>query len=437
MLIVPFTFSIDAVTFAHNYAKNRFINQKPECILLIVHQGNIWLLPRKEPANSSESHTPSVSVVVPAYNEEELLESTVRSLYDQTLRPKNVIVVDDYSTDRTPEICQQLREELGEDFVYVRRERNSGKANNINYAVEELADILGDITLVNDSDTTPHKTCIETLASHFTSDDVAAVTPYGYTTPPENPLARALHYGNSWNNTIFKFRKRAQGYRGGISVVCGACTAYRTEILKRLPIPERTKTEDTDYTWLLQENGYKVVYDQSAVAHSADIAKASGLCRQWFRWYSGIFQSIFVHGKQLLKARRMFWTTVLPALMESVPYSFGIVTLPLVAALNLAMPDANIPFFHMGYVKGFLLADFLFTTIPTAILSPKYLLRLPQIYLYKYVACALTVFAYSKTTYERLTGQQRKWGSAWSRSYVDKGQQYGADHKRVYESESR
>jgi cellulose synthase/poly-beta-1,6-N-acetylglucosamine synthase-like glycosyltransferase len=326
---------------------------------------------------------------------------------------------------------------LGEEFIYARRESNSGKASNINYAVREFAHMLGDITVVNDSDTTPHKTCIETLAKNFTSDDVAAVTPYGYTTPPENALARALHHGFSWNNRIFKFRKRAQGYRGGISVVCGACTAYRTEVLKRLPVPERTKTEDTDYTWVLQENSCKVVYDGDALAYSRDLAKASSLCRQWFRWYSGVLQSVYVHGRQLPRARSMFWTTVLPSIMESVPYSFGIMTLPFIAALNLAMPQANIPFFHMGYVKGFLLADFLFTTIPTAIISPKYLLRLPQIYLYKYVASALTVFAYSKTTLERLMRQQHKWSSVWSRSYASKAPQYRADHKRIYESESR
>jgi len=416
MFILPFTFSIDASTYAYSYARNRLISDnKHGCAYLFLLDDQLWILPTKKSTVNPTLDLPSVSVIVPAYNEEGSIEPTVKALYDQTLMPKNVIVVDDCSTDRTPEICQILRKELGDKFIYIRRERNSGKASNINYVMKEFSGQLGEITLINDSDTIPDKTCIEKLARNFTSDDVAAATPFGYTTPPLNALARALHYGNAWNNSIFKFRKKAQGFRGGISVVCGACTAYRTNVLHELPIPERTKTEDTDYTWILQENGYKVVYDENAVAHSRDLGRPTALLRQWFRWYCGTMQSIYVHGKQLLKARSLFWTTVLPATVESLPYAFGVFTLPILLILNLAMPTGGVPYFSLSYVKGFLLADFLFTAIPTAIISPKYLLRLPQIYFYKYVASSLTLVAFLKTAYEGATGQRHRWSNTWAR----------------------
>jgi cellulose synthase/poly-beta-1,6-N-acetylglucosamine synthase-like glycosyltransferase len=418
MLIIPFTFSIDAATYIGKLFKNRLANDKEVYVLLISPRGETLFLRMSSRKFNFNSRPPNISVIVPAYNEEETLIHTVISLFNQTLRPRKVIVVDDCSTDQTPQVCNKLGIDFGEDFIYIRRNKNSGKASNINYIVKEFPEALSEITVINDSDTIPHKTCLETLARNFISNNVAAVTPYGYTTAPDKTLARALHYGNAWNNRIFKFRKKAQGFRGGISVVCGACTAYKTEVLQKLPIPERTKTEDTDYTWILQENGYTVIYDEKALAYSRDLKTARALMRQWFRWYSGILQSIYIHGRQLLKARKMFWTTVLPALIESVPYSFGIVTLPLVAVLNLTLPEGSIPYFNMNYVRGFLIADFLFTTVPTAIISPKYLLRLPQIYFYKYVASALTVSAYLKTTYEKITRQQNKWSNVWSRRQV-------------------
>ena len=416
MLIIPFSFSIDASTYAFNYATKRvFTDRRNECTYLFLMDGHAWTFRSKEGKGDLNRAVPKVSVVIPAYNEEGSIEATVRSLYDQTVKPKNVIVVDDCSTDRTPEICQRLEKELADTFIYIRRERNSGKASNINFSVKKLAEQLGEITLINDSDTIPHRTCIERLAKHFASDNVAASTPYGYTLPPQNWIARALHYGNDWNNRIFKFRKKAQHFRGGVSVVCGACTAYRTKVLLQLPIPERTKTEDTDYTWILQENGYKVVYDETAQAYSRDLGKPTALLRQWFRWYSGTYQSIFVHGRQLLKARSLFWSTVLPAIVESAPYSLGVSTLPIIVIINIAMPAADIPYFNMTYVKGFLLADFLFTTIPTAVISPRYLLYLPHIYLYKYTASCLTLFALLKTISEGLTGQKSRWSNTWSR----------------------
>jgi cellulose synthase/poly-beta-1,6-N-acetylglucosamine synthase-like glycosyltransferase len=424
MLIIPFTFSIDASTYAFAYAKNRIVgDSRNECSYLFVLDDRAWIFGSKKFRADLNRGIPKISVVIPAYNEEDSIESTVRSLYDQTLRPKNVIVVDDCSTDGTPEICQRLKKELGDTFIYIRRERNSGKASNISFVTKEFVEQLGEITLINDSDTTPYRTCIERLVKNFAPDDVAAATPYGYTTAPRNWIARTLHYGNAWNNRIFKFRKKAQYFRGGISVVCGACTAYRTKVLLQLPIPQRTKTEDTDYTWILQENGYKVVYDETAQAYSRDLAKPTALLRQWFRWYSGTYQSIFVHGRQLLRAKSLFWATVLPAIVESVPYSLGVFTLPIIIVINLAMPAAHIPYFGMAYVKGFLLADFLFTAIPTAIISPGYLLRLPHIYFYKYAASSLTLLALLKTIYEGVTGQKHKWGSTWSRRYGLNAQQ--------------
>lgn len=416
-VIIPLTFSIDAATYAFNYARNG-VKNKDKLLYLIPHRGYVGRYRGKESMANLNPYTPTVSVIVPAYNEEGSIERTVRSLYNQTLRPKNVIVIDDCSTDATPEVCLRLLVELRTDFIYVRREKNSGKASNINYIVEHFADKLGEITVINDSDTLPHKTCIEILARNFTSDNIAAVTPFGYTTAPENWLANALHYGNSWNNRIFKFRKKAQSLRGGVAVVCGACTAYRTNVLQSLPLPERTKTEDTDYTWLLQENGYKVVYNEDAIAHSSDLPTARGLLRQWQRWYSGTLQNLYVHGRQVLRARSLFWTTVLPATIETLPYALGVFTLPIIIAVNLTMPHGTIPYFSMTYVAGFLIADFLFTTIPTIIISPKYLRRLPEIYLYKYVASTLALYVFFRVTFEKVTGQQNKWSNTWARKYA-------------------
>lgn len=49
------------------------------------------------------------SVIVPAYNAAEYLEKCVSSVLQQTRENLEVIVVNDGSTDRTPELCEQLR----------------------------------------------------------------------------------------------------------------------------------------------------------------------------------------------------------------------------------------------------------------------------------------------------------------------------------------
>jgi len=69
-----------------------------------------------------------VGVVVPAYNEERLIERTIRTMPPFVDR---IIVVDDCSRDRTAEIVQNLTEEFGDRLILVRHERNQGVGRTI------------------------------------------------------------------------------------------------------------------------------------------------------------------------------------------------------------------------------------------------------------------------------------------------------------------
>jgi len=83
-----------------------------------------------------------VGVVVPAYNEEKLIERTVRTMPSFVDR---IIVVDDCSRDRTVEIVQNLAQEFGARLVLVRHERNQGVGRTIvtgyQRAIEEECEV--------------------------------------------------------------------------------------------------------------------------------------------------------------------------------------------------------------------------------------------------------------------------------------------------------
>jgi len=59
---------------------------------------------------------PTVSVIMPAYNVKEYLEESVRSVVDQTFQAWELVVVDDASSDETPDILQKF---AGEDHRIV------------------------------------------------------------------------------------------------------------------------------------------------------------------------------------------------------------------------------------------------------------------------------------------------------------------------------
>src|SRR3954447_6252717 len=88
--------------------------------------------PTHEPHRGESGATvtdPLVSVLVPTYNGERFLRSALRSALEQSYRNLEIVVVDDGSTDRTPDILAATA--TADDRVrVVRRERNAGAYDN-------------------------------------------------------------------------------------------------------------------------------------------------------------------------------------------------------------------------------------------------------------------------------------------------------------------
>lgn len=89
-----------------------------------------------------------ISVIVPAYNEQETIASVIKNVLSAPIEPHRleVIVVDDGSTDQTWEVLQPLREER---VKLLRHERNRGKGAAIQTALEH---VRGDVVIIQDAD---------------------------------------------------------------------------------------------------------------------------------------------------------------------------------------------------------------------------------------------------------------------------------------------
>lgn len=107
-----------------------------------------------------------ISIVIPAYNEEELIGDCLRCLNNQTIPPDEIIVVDNNCTDRTAEIAQSLG-------ARVIKEPKKGVifARNTGFDAAK-----GDIILRTDADTRPPKDWVEKIRDTFLSKEVEGVT---------------------------------------------------------------------------------------------------------------------------------------------------------------------------------------------------------------------------------------------------------------------
>ncbi len=213
----------------------------------------------------AESYLPRAAVLIPAYNEEKVIERTIRAALAATYPNVRVIVIDDGSGDKTLEVARAAfaREEaLGK--VLILTKPNSGKADALNFGLEHLRDEK--IFIGIDADTLVAQDAVSRLVPHFLNPKVGAVAGNAKVGNRVNLWTRwqALEYITSQN-----FERRALNTMGAVSVVPGAIGAWRVSAVREAGgFHTDTVAEDADLTMALLQLGYRVEYEDLALAYT-------------------------------------------------------------------------------------------------------------------------------------------------------------------------
>jgi cellulose synthase/poly-beta-1,6-N-acetylglucosamine synthase-like glycosyltransferase len=249
--------------------------------------------PERDAARPSASvdFEPAVAVLIPAYNEEKVIERTARAALDSDYPKLRVIVVDDGSSDRTLEVTQNaFRAEIASGRLLLLTKPNSGKAEALNYGLEHVHE---EIFVGIDADTVIAPEAVSLLVPHFLDSRLGAIAGNAKVGNRVNLWTRwqALEYITSQN-----FERRALDVLGAVSVVPGAIGAWRTSAVREAGgFHVDTVAEDADLTMALLQSGYRVEYEDRALAYTEAPINARGLMRQRFRWSFGILQSVWKH----------------------------------------------------------------------------------------------------------------------------------------------
>jgi cellulose synthase/poly-beta-1,6-N-acetylglucosamine synthase-like glycosyltransferase/spore germination protein YaaH/peptidoglycan/xylan/chitin deacetylase (PgdA/CDA1 family) len=287
---------------------------------------------------------PPVSVLIPAYNEQEIIVETVNSVLDSDYPRIEVIVVNDGSTDRTGELLK--RHFGGNPSVRVIHQLNRGKPAALSHA---LAEASSAIVVTIDADTSVEANAVSKLVRHFVDRQVGAVAGNVKVGNRVSWLTRwqALEYVTSQN-----LEKRAFDLLNCIPVVPGALSAWRTEAIAACGgFTADTVAEDTDLTIGIRRAGWKITYDEEAIGWTEAPDTPSALVRQRFRWTFGTLQAFWKHRDTL--GRKRFGT-------------LGWVALPNVFLFQLLLPlfSPLIDLLFLGSVVLWGLSEFRITRIP-------------------------------------------------------------------------
>ena len=231
---------------------------------------------------------PTVAVVIPAYNEEAAIASTVRAILalDYPREKLEVVVVDDGSTDLTFErISEVAREHPSVDVIHFSENRGKRAA-----MAAGIAATSAEIVAFVDSDSVLEPDALSVLVQGFAEPKVGAIAGH----------ADVLNVHESWLTRMqavryfvaFKVIKAAESVFGAVTCCSGCFAAYRREaILPHLKSWEHqrflgqpsTYGDDRSLTNHVLR-GWQVRYEARAVSHTIVPATMSQFLRQQIRW---------------------------------------------------------------------------------------------------------------------------------------------------------
>ena len=236
---------------------------------------------------------PPLSVIIAAYNEERVIDSTIEHLLaSQYEGPLELIIVDDGSHDSTANKVMEWVNKTSstERTVILHKQANTGKAAALNHAIAASSH---DYIVTLDADTMVSKQALRFLIEPLYDPKVGAVSGHIRVGNFRHWLGRFQQIEYEF---AFEINRRAQDFLNCITVVPGALSAFRrSAVLAAGPLNKETLAEDTDLTLQLHRLGWKVTYAPSAIADTEAPQNIKALFSQRFRWAFGTLQCVWKH----------------------------------------------------------------------------------------------------------------------------------------------
>jgi cellulose synthase/poly-beta-1,6-N-acetylglucosamine synthase-like glycosyltransferase len=239
--------------------------------------------------------TGPVTVIVPAYNEAAGIAASLRSLVASDWpHGLSVVVVDDGSTDSTPDIVARL----GLRRTYLVRQVNQGKPAALNAG---LAVAGTEVVVMVDGDTVFEPGTIAELVAPFADPRVGATSGNAKVANRGSLLGRWQHIEYVMG---FNLDRRLLASLGTIVTIPGAVGAFRAAALRDVRgVSEDTIAEDTDLTIAIQRAGWRVAYQDRAIAWTEAPSTLGDLWRQRYRWCYGTMQAVWKHRRAVIERR--------------------------------------------------------------------------------------------------------------------------------------
>ncbi len=286
---------------------------------------------------------PSISVIIPAHNEENTIIRTIESVLNVRYPTEllEVVVVDDGSTDLTYQMAERYRLLVDGNFKLI-HQTNAGKAHALNNGMRHHA--TGELMMCLDADSSLDPDALLNAASYFVDPRVVALS----ANVKIRPTGTLFNLIQVFEYLICYQMKRAQTVFNIEYIIGGIGSTFRRSALINVGFYDTdTITEDIDLTMKLLRLGGKdnrVIYGADVIAYTESVLDLTGLIRQRFRWKYGRAQT-FIKNRTLFFAthekhsRWLTWLYLPYALFSDLAFFFEPFMVSYIAYLVIAYGD--------------------------------------------------------------------------------------------------
>lgn len=273
---------------------------------------------KKEDSDFKELESyPSVSVIVPCFNEEKSVEKTINSLLNLDY-PKDklqIIIVNDGSKDKTQEVIQQF---TGIPNVKIFHKENGGKYTALNLGLKH---INTEFFSCLDADSVVEPRAMKKIMKYFSEPEIMAVIPSALVVTPTNIIQKAQKA--EYDMAIFF--KKIFSLIGGLHVTPGTLPVYRIKVFKMIgEFKYGHSGEDMEMAFRMQKNHFKIVQCREAFVHTIPPDSVKMLYKQRVRWLSAFLQNIIDYRSMLFRKKygNFAWFTLPSGIISNITLMF-------------------------------------------------------------------------------------------------------------------
>ncbi|MCE7936702.1 glycosyltransferase family 2 protein [Candidatus Saccharibacteria bacterium CPR2] len=251
-----------------------------------------------------KKYHPQVSVLIPAYNEELVIERCLESVIKSQHRKLQIIAINDNSSDNTAQIVREfIRNNSKKNIRLISRRKNQGKAMGLNYALKKYA--TGELIMTLDADSILEKRTISNAVKYFINNNIHGIAANVRILPSRGSflnLLQLFEYLVSYRTKKFYSLTNSEFIIGGVGSV------YRKDTMKNFGYyDDSSATEDIGLSMKIASSGtksMKLKYASNVIAFTESVSTIPQLLKQRYRWKYGNLQNLFKYSSKFIANRK-------------------------------------------------------------------------------------------------------------------------------------